>query len=71
MIRTTTSPTSEYVRIKIPKDWIDHKIVIHIVPVDEQIGHDPLVNDELMAFTEHSVTTIEDWYDEEEDRIWV
>ncbi len=44
---------------------------VKIVPGDETISHALLENEELRAFTDHSVTTIEDWHDEEEDRIWV
>jgi hypothetical protein len=67
MLREITVPHSEFLTIRIPKDYLDQEVEILVFPITKstinKVGR-------CQAFSSHSVTIIEDWQNENEDQIW-
>jgi hypothetical protein len=68
MLREITVPHSEYLTIKIPKNYLDQEVEILIFPIKKNAVNDE--DAEIQAFSSHSAATIEEWQDENEDQIW-
>jgi hypothetical protein len=68
MLREITVPHSEFLTIRIPKDYLEQEIEILIFPIRKNTVNDE--DAEIQAFSSHSAATIEDWQDESEDQIW-
>ncbi len=68
MLREITVPHSEFLTIKIPKNYLDQEVEILIFP----IGKNEVNNEEteIQAFSSHSAAIIEEWQDENEDQVW-
>lgn len=68
MTREIIKPTSEYYSLHIPKEYINQKVEILVLPFSEIKKNKKA--DELKMFSEHSANLIEEWKDDAEDDIW-
>ena len=77
MYREIIEPTSQEYILKIPKEYLDQKIEILILPffsaVDKKKESFLKVSDsldEIKAYSNHSANLIEEWKDSSEDDVW-
>jgi hypothetical protein len=68
MLREITVPHSEFLTIRIPKDYLEQEVEILIFPTRKNTVNDEEA--EIQAFSSHSAAIIEDWQDENEDQVW-
>ena len=71
MLREIIRPTSENFTIHIPKEYINTDLEILVLPFN---GFKKKIkskeSNEIKAFANHSASTIEEWLDDSEDKIW-
>jgi uncharacterized membrane protein YvbJ len=77
MYREIIEPTSQEYILKIPKEYLDQKIEILILPFSSHVDKKKesflkISNnfDEIEAYSNHSANLIEEWKDSSEDDIW-
>ncbi len=68
MLREITVPHSEFLTIRIPKDYLEQEVEILVFPIGKNVFNNEEA--EIKAFSNHSAAAIEDWQDENEDQIW-
>ncbi|CAA9892955.1 conserved hypothetical protein [Candidatus Methylobacter favarea] len=69
MLREITVPHSEFLTIRIPKDYLEQEVEILVFPIKKSAVNNEEA--EIQAFSSHSAAIIEDWKDENEDQIWI
>ncbi len=68
MLRKIIRPISDNYNIRIPKEYINKKIEILVLPF---MDPDNNKKSEVKAFSNHSANTINEWKDPLEDEIWI
>ncbi|MDD5578386.1 MAG: hypothetical protein PHY16_03775 [Methylobacter sp.] len=68
MLREITVPHSEFLTIRIPKDYLEQEVEILVFPIRKNAVNEEA---EIQAFSSHSAAIIEDWKDENEDQRWI
>jgi len=69
MLREIIVPHSEFLTIRIPKDYLEQEVEILVFPIRKNAVNNE--GAEIQAFSSHSASIIEDWQDENEDQIWI
>ena len=67
MVREIIEPNSTKFILNLPKEYVNTKLEIIIVPIEKEIDND---ENEIKEFSNYSANTIEEWLDESEDEVW-
>ena len=70
MLREIIRPTSKSYNIQIPEEYINTEVEILVLPFSNKKIKSNKENKELIAFSNHSANNIEDWLDDNEDKVW-
>ena len=77
MQREIIVPQSDVYNLHIPKEYINKKIEILVLPlsgsdlIDKEITDVDLEANDVKLFSGHSVNLIEEWKGDSEDQIWI
>ena len=69
MLREIIIPRTDQYSIHIPKEYINKKMEIFILPFPNNT-QDYVDISETKAFSNHTANTIKDWLDQSEDDVW-
>lgn len=69
MLRKIIRPKNVNYNIRIPKEYLNQKIEILVIPL-RHFPKDNIIDNEVKAFSNHSTGNIDEWREPSDDEIW-